>query len=76
MFESVNSLAFATGNFRPYLSEFISHVAAAVRLKSLWQKTNTETKGKQIWYMKKREEKTKTKNQQKIARLLEVSSQW
>ena len=45
----VNSLAFAIRTFCPYSSKFISHVAAAVRLKaalSLQQKSNMKKKRK------------------------------
>ena len=70
----MNSLAFTIGNFRPYLSEFVSqNVAAAVWLKaalSLQQKSNAKKNRKANLVYKKRE------NKQKMARLREVSSQW
>ena len=63
----VNSLAFTIGNFRPYLSEFVSqHVAGAVRLKAaliLQQKSNANKKGKAnpVYITKKKQtEKGKT----------------
>ena len=67
----VNSLAFTIRNFRPYSSEFVSHVASVVRLKqhsASSKKSNAEKKGKQTQY-KEREKK------QKMARFLELRCQ-
>ena len=68
----VNSLAFVIGNFHPYSSEFVSqHVSAAVWLKQ------QSTSSKKVM-QRKRENKSgiwKRENKQKMARLLEVSSQ-
>ena len=69
----VNSLTFAIGNFCPYSSKFVSqHVAAAV-----WLKQQSTSSQKAVW--RKMESKSgiwKRENKQKMARLLEVSSQW
>ena len=67
----VNSLAFTIGNFRPYLSEFVSqNVAAAVWLKaalSLQQKSNAKKNRKANLVYKKEKTNRKWQDSRKSA---------